>query len=75
MGETANKDNISDKCHFAKELASFLKELQSIDITGAPIAGKHNFYRGANPKIYSHEVYDALETHKNDIPTDKFHIL
>lgn len=74
-GKTANNNNISDKCRFAKELASFLKELQSIDTTGAPIAGKHNFYRGANPKVYSGEVYHALEIHKNDIPADKLRIL
>lgn len=74
-GETASEDNISDKCHFAKELALFLRELQSIDTTGAPEAGKHNFYRGASPEVYTHQVYEALEAHKNDLPTEKFRIL
>ena len=74
-GETASEDNISDKCCFAKELASFLRELQNIDTTGAPEAGKQNFYRGASPEVYSHQVDEALEAHKNDLPTEKFRIL
>lgn len=74
-GETVNEDNISDKSHFAKELASFLRELQSIDTTDAPEAGEHNFFRGASPKVYSHQVYEALEAHKHDLPTEKFCIL
>lgn len=74
-GETVNEDNISDKSHFAKELASFLRELQSIDTTGAPEAGEHNFFRGASPEVYSHQVYAALEAHKHDLPTGKFRIV
>lgn len=74
-GETASEDNISDKCRFAKELASFLKELQSIDTTGTPEAGKYNFYRGASPEVYSHQVYEALEAQKKDLPTEKFRVL
>lgn len=71
-GETASEDSIIDKCRFAKELALFLRELQSIDTAGAPEAGKHNFYRGASPKIYNHQVYKALQAHKNDLPTENF---
>lgn len=55
-GETANAYNITDAKGFAMELASFLQELQSIDTTGAPAAGEHNFFRGASPSVYSSQV-------------------
>lgn len=74
-GETANKNNISNTNRFAKKLAAFLKELQSVDTTGAPEAGKHNFYRGASPEVYSYQVDEALKAHKNDLPTEKLRML
>jgi len=46
-GETLHKNNILDINQFAAALADFLKELQSIDTKGAPLAGEHNFFRGA----------------------------
>ncbi|HJC22362.1 MAG TPA: aminoglycoside phosphotransferase family protein [Candidatus Eisenbergiella merdavium] len=74
-GETANGENISDKRRFAGELAAFLKELQSLDTSGAPVAGKHNFFRGAHPGVYSGQVYEALEAHKSSLPTEKLRAL
>lgn len=44
----------------ALECAAFLNELHKVDINGAPLPGAHNFFRGAHPKVYEEEVYDAL---------------
>lgn len=74
-GETVTSDNVDDKVHFAKQLSVFLRELQGIRTEGAPEAGKHNFYRGASPDVYSEQVYEALEVHKNDLETEKFRVL
>ena len=66
-GETANAHNITDAKGFAMELASFLQELQSIDTTGAPAAGEHNFFRGASPVSYTHlkeNENELLDSHK-----------
>lgn len=45
-GDTSTHDNVSDKKEFALDLAGILKELQSIDTTGGPPGGEHNYYRG-----------------------------
>lgn len=70
VGETARYSNIADLKQFARELADFLKELQAIDITDAPSAGKHNFYRGASLMVYHNQTEAALNDLKNILPTD-----
>ena len=74
-GEPVSTAAISNQSCFAKELSSFLSELQRIDTTGAPVAGKHNFFRGASLEVYSFQVEEALKTHKNKLPAEKFRIL
>ena len=69
-GETVNKNNIINMNDFANDLSIFLKELQSIETKDAPIAGKHNFFRGANPIVYNEEVENALEELKEYLPID-----
>ncbi|SFC84953.1 aminoglycoside phosphotransferase family protein [Bacillus sp. UNCCL81] len=63
-GESLNKENISDLSQFAKELGQFLKEFQSIDAHGGPIAGKHNFFRGGNLAVYDQETKDSIDQTK-----------
>lgn len=70
-GETLTKDNIVDLKTFAKELASFLKELQSLDSTNGPLYGTHNFHRGDHPSFYTQEVENVLNNPPYDLPTDK----
>lgn len=74
-GEIAGEDTIGNKGLFAKEVSSFLRELQRIDTAGAPEAGEHNFFRGASPKVYSNQVYEALATYQQEMPTDKFQVI
>lgn len=63
-GESLNKENISDLSQFAKDLGQFLKEFQSIDAHGGPIAGKHNFFRGGNLAVYDQETRDSIDQTK-----------
>ncbi len=64
-GESASVEKISDLNQFAEDLAHFLTELQSIDSTGGPSAGPHNFYRGGNLSAYDAEICEALLKIKN----------
>lgn len=60
-GEFARKENICDMEEFARQLAIFLQELQSIDCQGGPVAGAHNFYRGGSLQVYHQETMKAIE--------------
>ncbi|MCY4107784.1 MAG: aminoglycoside phosphotransferase family protein [Chloroflexi bacterium] len=61
LGETASKDRIADMVEFARRLASFLNCLQSIDATGAPVPGKHNFFRGGDLAVYDAETRESMD--------------
>ena len=45
-GENAALERVKDPCQMAGQLAEFVLALQSIDTTGAPVPGDHNFGRG-----------------------------
>lgn len=65
-GETLTYQNIKDLNQFARDLGAFLIELQSIDASGGPLAGEHNFYRGGSLAVYDEESRHAIE-HNKDI--------
>lgn len=64
-GESVSKENIHDKKEFAEALGKCLKEFQSLDATGGPLAGAHNFYRGSSLKAYDNEMQLAILKIKN----------
>lgn len=64
-GESASRQNIHDITCFAEALGTFLKEVQSLDATGGPLAGAHNFYRGGSLNAYDHEMQLAIPKIKN----------
>jgi aminoglycoside phosphotransferase (APT) family kinase protein len=63
-GEQLSHNNIDNLNHLAKDLGSFLNELQAIDASGGPLAGKHNFYRGRSFSTYNEESLNAIENNK-----------
>lgn len=69
-GETLTYKNTLNLDLLAIDLAKFLKELQSIDATLGPKAGKHNFYRGGSLNIYDNETRIALKNLKNIFDTN-----
>lgn len=69
-GDTVTQDNV-DLNWFAKDLAEFLKELESIDASAGPRAGVHNFYRGSDLSVYNQETLDALQSLSSKINIDK----
>ncbi|MFY0762391.1 aminoglycoside phosphotransferase family protein [Metabacillus dongyingensis] len=69
-GETLSHNNINDLNQFAIDLGTFLIKLQSIDASGGPLAGKHNFYRGGPLSVYDEEARDAIENNKESFNED-----
>ncbi|MGM1045682.1 MAG: aminoglycoside phosphotransferase family protein [Bacillota bacterium] len=64
-GETLSPNNINDLNQLARDLGTFLIELQSIDASGGPLAGAHNFHRGGNIVVYDEESRYAIENNKD----------
>ncbi|MBP2356273.1 aminoglycoside phosphotransferase (APT) family kinase protein [Kribbella aluminosa] len=69
-GTTASPESVADLEAFAREIAEFVRGLQSVDATGGPLAGAHSFYRGASLENYHDETVDALAVLKGRIDAD-----
>lgn len=54
-GETADVAAVADPCALAVSLAAFLHALRSIDPSGGPPPGPHNFHRGGPLATYDAE--------------------
>ena len=69
-GENAAVDRIDDLTAFAEDLAGFLRALQTIDATGGPPPGPHNFFRGGPLATYDQETRTALAAVRGRIAGD-----
>ena len=69
-GDTAAPERIADLRDFAGRLAQFLVALQSIDATGGPPPGAHNFYRGGALTTYDAETRQAISALRARIDAD-----
>ncbi len=70
-GETATDARVADRSAFAETLAGFLRALQTVDTEGAPRAGAHSFFRGANPAHYDDETREAVSRLGSAIDGDR----
>ena len=59
-GEPATRERIADLREFAQSLARFLNALHSIDATGGPAPGPHNFHRGGSLATYDAQTRQAI---------------
>ena len=59
-GEPASSTRVDDMEQFAAALAEFLNTLRSIDSSGGPEPGEHNFFRGGPLATYEAETLEAL---------------
>jgi aminoglycoside phosphotransferase (APT) family kinase protein len=59
-GEPALTAAVPDRHRFARDLAAFLRALQTVPTDGAPAAGAHSFHRGADPVFYDDETRRAI---------------
>lgn len=67
-GATASVGRIGDLTRFARDLAAFLRALQSVDPRGGPAAGEHSFFRGAPLTAYDAETRAALHRLGDRVP-------
>ena len=61
-GQSAIEAPPADTVAFALDLARFLRGLQTVPTAGAPLAGAHSFFRGADPAHYDDETREAIKT-------------
>jgi aminoglycoside phosphotransferase (APT) family kinase protein len=59
-GEPVNVANIADTRALAEELAEFLRALQSVEPSGGPAPGRHNFFRGGSLLTYEDDTRRAI---------------
>ncbi len=59
-GESLSSNPDVDQKALAKSLAEFLRELQAVPTTDAPLPGPHCFYRGAHLSVYDAETQQAI---------------
>ena len=59
-GHSSSPDLIADLAEFARDLASFLNALMSIDATDAPEPGRITYLRGCDPFFYGDDVRRCL---------------
>ena len=69
-GQTAAPEGIADLRDFATSLAQFLGALQSIDATGGPPPGRHNFHRGGPLATYDAQTRQAIAALKGTIDVE-----
>lgn len=69
-GESASLGTVADLTDFASSLGRFLDALQSIDATGGPVPGPHNFHRGGALGVYDGQTRQAIAVLKGKIDGD-----
>jgi aminoglycoside phosphotransferase (APT) family kinase protein len=69
-GDAVSQSNNLDQSRLANDLAEFLRALQKIDVSEAPIPGPHNFYRGGNLRVYDEESRSAIAALTGRIDTN-----
>jgi len=59
-GEQAHPQRLNNLSIFARELGGFLCSLQSVDATGGPLSGPHNFHRGGSLSVYEGQTKQSI---------------
>lgn len=67
-GTSLLETSLEDQRNLAIDLNRFLRELQNTDTTGGPKAGKANFFRGGNLRVYDNETKQALLLLEKTLP-------
>jgi aminoglycoside phosphotransferase (APT) family kinase protein len=66
-GDTASAERVPDVVGFARDLAAFLRALQSVDAADGPAAGDHSSGRGGPLSVYDADVHACLDALPADI--------
>ena len=60
-GENLEDASYVDREQVARQLGGFLAELRCAPVATGPACGRHSFFRGCHPSVYSDEVQHALD--------------
>jgi aminoglycoside phosphotransferase (APT) family kinase protein len=60
-GETLERASWVDREQVAEQLGGFLVDLRRAPAAGGTACGRHSFFRGCHPSVYSDEVQQALD--------------
>lgn len=69
-GHAASVERIADPRAFATDLAGFLSALRTVDPTGGPPPGIHNWFRGGPLRTYDANTRRASEDLRHDVDVD-----
>ncbi|MHA7134190.1 aminoglycoside phosphotransferase family protein [Oerskovia turbata] len=70
-GDTVESSAGVDEVRLAVDLGHALRTLRSLPTAAGAAAGRHSFYRGCHPSVYSDEVQVALETLHDEIDAER----
>ncbi|GAA2939884.1 aminoglycoside phosphotransferase family protein [Microbacterium luteolum] len=70
-GDTLDENSLIDRVSFAVDLGSVLRALRSLPTGAGTAAGRHSFYRGCHPSVYSDQVQIALERLGDDVDAER----
>lgn len=70
-GDTIDENPLIDRVSLADDLGSVLRTLRSLPTGAGASAGRHSFYRGCHPSVYSDQVQIALERLGDDVDAER----
>lgn len=59
-GEAVTRGAVGDRVRLARDVAGFLRALQSVDAADGPPAGTHSFFRGGDIAVYEAEARQCI---------------
>lgn len=69
-GDTVDRAAGLDRVRLGIDLGSLLRVLRSLPMHAGSVAGRHSFFRGSHPSVYSDDVRVALERLDGTVDTE-----
>ena len=66
-GTTVESATGIDRVRLAEDLGGFLEALRRVPTAGGPAGGRHSYFRGCHPSVYSDQVEQSLEMLKDTV--------
>ncbi|MFI9583462.1 aminoglycoside phosphotransferase family protein [Streptomyces sp. NPDC052236] len=64
-GDTVEAATAVDRTQLARDLGTFLTALRKVPTRQGPASGRHSYFRGCHPSVYSDQVEHALDKLKD----------
>lgn len=70
-GDPIDESSLIDRVSLADDLGSVLRALRTLPTGAGASAGRHSFYRGCHPSVYSDQVQIALDRLGDDVDAER----